>query len=123
MEIPVHSRAATALLEIFESGRFWPTCAPRKRVGSPIFCATRGGSCAPRKPLPVWTWSLTEGLSSDERRARTAGHDLGNAAEARAQDPREVLDFIATHSDPAIFHLKDFHEPMRGLCGRPPPPS
>jgi SpoVK/Ycf46/Vps4 family AAA+-type ATPase len=69
------------------------------------------------KPLPVWTWSLTEGLSSDERREQTGGHDLGNAAEARAQDPREVLDFIATHSDPAIFHLKDFHEPMRDSAG------
>jgi len=34
-------------------------------------------------------------------------------AEARAHHPRAALDFIATHQDPAIFHLKDFHEPLR----------
>ncbi len=27
-------------------------------------------------------------------------------------DPREALDFIAAHEHPAIFHLKDFHEPL-----------
>ena len=27
--------------------------------------------------------------------------------------PRGVLDFIAAHAEPAIFHLKDFHEPLR----------
>ena len=117
MEIPVHSRAATALLEIFESGRplVYVRSAEEGRVADLLRNA--GRQLRASKPLPVWTWSLTEGLSSDERRAQTAGHDLGNAAEARAQDPREVLDFIATHSDPAIFHLKDFHEPMRDSAG------
>ena len=117
MEIPVHSRAATALLEIFESGRplVYVRSAEEGRVADLLRNA--GRQLRASKPLPVWTWSLTEGLSSDERRAQTGGHDLGNAAEARAQDPREVLDFIATHSDPAIFHLKDFHEPMRDSAG------
>lgn len=117
MEIPVHSRAATALLEIFESGRplVYVRSAEEGRVADLLRNA--GRQLRASKPLPVWTWSLTEGLSSDERRAQTGGHDPGNAAEARAQDPREVLDFIATHSDPAIFHLKDFHEPMRDSAG------
>jgi SpoVK/Ycf46/Vps4 family AAA+-type ATPase len=117
MEIPVHSRAATALLEIFESGRplVYVRSAEEGRVADLLRNA--GRQLRASKPLPVWTWSLTEGLSSDERRAQTGGHDLANAAEARAQDPREVLDFIATHSDPAIFHLKDFHEPMRDSAG------
>src|SRR5208282_6588425 len=53
-------------------------------------------------PLPVWTWSLTEGMR---------GEDGG--AEGRADDPRAALDFIASHKEPAIFHLKDFHEPLR----------
>ena len=28
-------------------------------------------------------------------------------------DPRAALDFIAAHKGAAIFHLKDFHEPLR----------
>ena len=96
MEIPVHSRAATALLEIFESGRplVYVRSAEEGRVADLLRNA--GRQLRASKPLPVWTWSLTEGLSSDERRAQAGGHDLGNAAEARAQDPREVLDFIAS---------------------------
>jgi SpoVK/Ycf46/Vps4 family AAA+-type ATPase len=53
-------------------------------------------------PVPVWTWSLTEGL----RR--------GNApVEACTETPRGVLDFIIAHKGAAIFQLKDFHEPLR----------
>ena len=113
MEVPVHSRAATMLLEIFGPGRplVYVRSAEEGRVTDLLRNA--GRQLRASKPLPVWTWSLTEGLSSDEREAQTAGRHLGNAGEARAQDPREVLDFIATHSEPAIFHLKDFHEPLR----------
>src|SRR6202165_1303232 len=116
MEIPVHSRAARTFLEILESGRplVYVRSAEEGRVANLLRKA--GRQLRGSHPLPVWTWSLTEGLSSDEREAQ-AGHYLGNAAEARAQDPREVLDFIATHSDAAIFHLKDFHEPMRDSAG------
>ena len=53
-------------------------------------------------PAPVWTWSLTEGMHRD-----------GAAAEAGTQSPRVALDFIASHQGSAIFHLKDFHEPLR----------
>jgi AAA+ superfamily predicted ATPase len=117
MEIPGHSRAATALLEIFESGRplLYVRSAEEDRVADLLRNAGRQ-LCA-SKPLPVWTWSLTEGLceglSSDEREAHARGRHPGKAAEAPAHDPREVLDFIAAHGDPAIFHLKDFHEPLR----------
>ncbi|MEJ7607232.1 MAG: AAA family ATPase, partial [Bryobacteraceae bacterium] len=45
--------------------------------------------------IPVFTWSLTEGL------------------EGEVQSPRAVLDHIGDHSGAAIFHLKDFHEPLR----------
>ncbi len=61
----------------------------------------------PSAPLPVWTWSLTEGLSREDE----------EEAEAPALDPREALDFIAAHTEPAIFHLKDFHEPLRDSAG------
>jgi SpoVK/Ycf46/Vps4 family AAA+-type ATPase len=50
----------------------------------------------------VYTWTLTEGL----RRP-------GEAAADGTQNPRAALDFIAASSGPGIFHLKDFHEPLR----------
>ena len=53
-------------------------------------------------PAPVWTWSLTEGLQLDRQ-----------PAEEGTRDSRKALDFIAAYSSPAIFHLKDFHEPLR----------
>jgi SpoVK/Ycf46/Vps4 family AAA+-type ATPase len=52
--------------------------------------------------LPVWTWSLTDGLRRD-----------GGTVEAGTESARAALDFIAAHSGAAIFHLKDFHEPLR----------
>jgi SpoVK/Ycf46/Vps4 family AAA+-type ATPase len=45
---------------------------------------------------------MTEGLRQD-----------GAAARPGTQAPRAALDFIADHAQPAIFHLKDFHEPLR----------
>ena len=113
MENSVNSRAATTLLEVFESGRplVYVCSAEESRVAELL--RHSGRQLRGSKPLPVWTWSLTEGLSRDEREAQTSGHAIGDAAEIHAQDPREVLDFIAKHGDPAIFHLKDFHEPMR----------
>lgn len=53
-------------------------------------------------PVPVWTWSLTEGMRRDDE-----------APEAGTETPRGVLDFIAAYKNAAIFHLKDFHEPLR----------
>ena len=53
--------------------------------------------------MPVWTWSLTEGMRRDGAPGR-AGH---------RRTPREALDFIVAHEGAAIFHLKDFHEPLR----------
>src|SRR5262249_31690717 len=32
---------------------------------------------------------------------------------ANTRSPRSALDFIAAHEGAAIFHLKDFHEPLR----------
>ena len=52
--------------------------------------------------VPVWTWSLTEGLHRD-----------GAAAEPGTRSPRTALDFIDSHPGPAIFQLKDFHDPLR----------
>src|SRR5450759_1681792 len=96
------SRAAQILREVFESGR--PLTYVRtseeqragrvlREVGLRLFAPTA---------VPVWTWSLTEGMHRD-----------GQAAEAGTHDARGALDFIAAHADAAIFHLRDFHEPLR----------
>jgi hypothetical protein len=53
-------------------------------------------------PTPVWTWSLTEGMHGD-----------GAAPAEGTPSPRGVLDFIIAHGEAGIFHLKDFHEPLR----------
>jgi len=50
--------------------------------------------------VPVWSWSLTLGLLPPEG---GAGEKLG---------PQAVLDFIASHREPGIFQLKDFHKFM-----------
>jgi len=102
LEPSFENRAARTLLEIFQSGR--PLVYVRSAEESRVAELLRGigRQMRPTKPLPVWTWSLTEGL-------------VGERAEAQARvlNPLEVLDFVISHNEPAIFHLKDFHEPLR----------
>lgn len=95
------SRAARALRDAFESGRplTYIQSTEEQRVGRVLHeVASRMDSPG----LPVWTWTLTEGLRRD-----------GNNAQEGTQSPRGVLDFIVAHEGRGIFHLKDFHEPMR----------
>jgi len=96
------SRAARMVRETFESGR--PLTYIRSseeqrvvRVLREVSLRADGGG-----PAPVWTWSLTEGMRRDD-----------GGVEDSAQSPREALDFIDSYKGPAIFHLKDFHEPLR----------
>ena len=98
----VESRAAKTIREAFESGRplTYIRSSEEQRVANVLAEVSRAMSSS--APLPVWTWSLTEGLSPDDGKEK-----------ARDLDPRGVLDFIAAHNEPAIFHLKDFHEPLR----------
>jgi hypothetical protein len=97
----VESRAAKTIREVFESGRplTYIRSAEESRVASVLREVAAGlfGS----EPS-VWTWSLTEGMTRD-----------GKAAEAGAQTARGALDFIVAHQGHGIFHLKDFHEPLR----------
>ena len=98
----VESRAAKTLREILESGRplAYVRSAEESRVArvlQEVAERMAGPSVA-----PVWTWSLTEGL-----------HREGTTAEANTHTPRGVLDFILAQPGPAVFHLKDFHEPLR----------
>ena len=88
------SRAARALREIFQSGR------PLSYIRSSE--ELRIGRLLAQLALPVWTWSLTEGL-----------HLQGQTPVPGTESARGALDFIIEHTHPAIFHLKDFHEPLR----------
>ncbi len=98
----VESRAAKMLREVFESGRplTYLRCAEEQRAAAVLGEVSRDLSAS--VPMPLWTWSLTEGMHRD-----------GEPAGAGTQDPRAALDFIVAHKGPGIFHLKDFHEPLR----------
>ena len=90
------------LREIFQSGRplTYIRSAEEQRIGRVL--REVGRALHGSKPVPVWTWSLTQGLLGDD-----------GVAETGTLDPREALDFIGAHKHAAIFHLKDFHEPLR----------
>jgi len=96
------SRAARILREVFESGRplTYLQTSEEQRAGQVL--RESALRLPGTLPTPVWTWSLTHGLHRD-----------GLHAEAGTHDPQQVLEFIAVHKQPAIFHLKDFHEPLR----------
>jgi hypothetical protein len=96
------SRAGRTIREIFESGRplLYIRSAEEQRIGRVLREA--GSRLDSAKPVPVWNWTMTEGL-----RAESGESIEGTLA------PRGVLDFISAHDDPGIFLLKDFHEAMR----------
>ena len=96
------SRASKTVREVFESGRplTYIRSSEEMRVGKVL--REVAGRIGGAEPLPVWTWSLTEGLHLD-----------GDVAEPGTLSPRAALDRIAASTDGAIFHLKDFHEPLR----------
>lgn len=102
-EAPSESRAAQTIWDTFQSGRplVYIRTAEEQRVAR-ILQEVALRRFTP--PVPVWTWSLTEGLRHNHA-----------AADAGTYEPRSALDFIAAHPGPAIFHLKDFHEPLRDL--------
>jgi AAA+ superfamily predicted ATPase len=96
------SHSLKILREIFQSERplTYIRSAEEQRVGQ-LLCEAARLFFAP--PVPVWSWSATEGM-------RQQG---GAPADADALGARAALDFVAAYDGAAIFHLKDFHEPMR----------
>jgi SpoVK/Ycf46/Vps4 family AAA+-type ATPase len=95
----VESRAAKTVREIFESGR------PLTYILSPeeqrVARVLKEVAETLRLP-PVWTWTLTDGMRG-----------IDGPVVPGTESPRGVLDFIIAHKGSAIFHLKDFHEPLR----------
>ncbi len=96
------SRAVKMLREVFESGRplTYLRCSEEQRAARVLGEVSRRLSTS--VPTSLWTWSLTEGMHRD-----------GQAADASIRDPRTALDFIIACKEAGIFHLKDFHEPLR----------
>jgi AAA+ superfamily predicted ATPase len=88
------SRAARTIREVFDSGR------PLAYIRSPE--EQRVARVLGGMGLPLWTWSLTEGMRRE-----------GAPMEAGTDRARTALDFVIAHQGEAIFHLKDFHEPLR----------
>jgi ATP-dependent 26S proteasome regulatory subunit len=94
------SRAYRALKEMFQGGR--PLIFVRtpeesrvrtllQEVSERLFTGR----------MPVWSWSLTLGLVSSD------------GTKIEKLSPLAILDFIASHTEPGIFQLKDFHQFMR----------
>ena len=94
----VESRAAKTIREIFESGRplTYIRSSEEQRVGRLL--REVAGTL---RSLPFFTWTLTDGMLSQD-----------GAFCANTKGAREALDFIL-RAGPGIFHLKDFHEPLR----------
>jgi len=92
-----------ALEEIFSSGRplAYLRTAEEGRVVGLLRAAAAG---AFPSPVPLWVWSLTEGMRRD-----------GSPDQPEPLGPREALDFVARHDGPGLFLLKDFHEAIRDL--------
>ncbi|MCC6589249.1 MAG: AAA family ATPase [Bryobacterales bacterium] len=88
------SRAARTLRELFDSGR------PLVYLRSPE--EQRIARLLRTMGMPVYTWSLTDGLRRDNQ-----------PTEPAIQSARAALDFIIAHQGEAIFHLQDLHEPLR----------
>ncbi|MBI4516832.1 MAG: AAA family ATPase [Deltaproteobacteria bacterium] len=100
--IEPESRAYVALKELIQAGRplIYIRSPEEARVHQLLADAARRLF---RTEVAIWSWSLTDGLRRPD----------GAAATTEPLSARGVLDFIATHDAPAIFHLKDFHEFLR----------
>src|SRR5579883_3363139 len=95
------SRAAQLIREALQSGRplIYIHSPEEQRVARLLAEVSR--TLTATGDQPIWTWTLTEGLRQEDEMA------------AGTEDPRRALDFISEHEDRGIFHLKDFHEPLR----------
>lgn len=100
------SSSSKQLRALFASGRplLYIMSPEEQRVGRLLREAARHYF---QKPVPLWTWSMTKGLECGDD--TPPGEDTFDA--------RTALDFIANFKGPAVFHLNDFHEPLREAAG------
>jgi hypothetical protein len=102
-ETIAESKSEKALRELFASGHplHCLQSSDEERIEGLLRRAARQYM---GKPVPYWSWSITEGLREGDGPARAI------------TDPRAALEFIAEHDTPSVFHLKDFHEALRFFC-------
>ncbi len=98
----MESRAAKTVREIFESGR--PLTYIRSSEEQRVARRAAGSELA--------RCGVAAGLDLEPHRGHASGWRSLRAA-AGTDTPRGLLDFIIAYHGPAIFHLKDFHEPLR----------
>ncbi|HXP84157.1 MAG TPA: AAA family ATPase [Bryobacteraceae bacterium] len=96
------SRAAREIREVFQSGRPITYIRSSEEQRARLLLEEVARGLLPSGPIPVWTWSVTEGMRLG-----------GRPVEAATDTPRGALDFVTAHPGAGIFHLKDFHEPLR----------
>jgi len=60
------------------------------------------------KPVPLYTWTVTEGLRGSD--GAPVGKDTVH--------PRAALDWIVACPHPALFNLRDFHDAIRSETSR-----
>ena len=95
-------RALAQLRALFESGRplLYLVSSEEDRIeGHLRYAAAHFFAQA----VPLWVWTLTEGLR----------RDLDPVPDPASADPLAALDRIAACTEPAVFNLRDFHEPLR----------
>lgn len=95
------NRATAELRGLFQSGRplLYVRSSEERRVNGLL---EKLAKTAFDPAIPVWTWSLTQGLLRN-----------GSSDAPLALGAREVLDWIAAHGEKGIFQLRDFHEFLR----------
>jgi SpoVK/Ycf46/Vps4 family AAA+-type ATPase len=98
----IESRAGKTIREILQSGRPLTYIRSSEEQRAVRLLREVARSLGGATPLPIWEWSSTEGL----RRS-------GGTLEPGTESARGALDFIANTKEAGIFHLKDFHDPLR----------
>ncbi len=96
------NRSLAAIKELVDAGRplIYLKSAEEERVQHLLLDAAQQLFSS---PVPVFTWSVTEGLR---------GSDGTSVGETTVQ-PRAALDWIIGYEGPALFNLRDFHDPIR----------
>jgi ATP-dependent 26S proteasome regulatory subunit len=93
------SRAYRALKEMFQGGRPIIYVCTSEETRVRMLLQDIAQRLFPGR-MPVWNWSMIRGLMPPDG---GAGKPL---------DATGILDFIASHQEPGIFQLKDFHQFM-----------
>jgi hypothetical protein len=98
----VSNRALGVLKELIDAGRplIYLNSPEEERVQQLLADASQ--QLFP-SPLPVYSWTATEGLRGSD------GAEVGKGT----VDPRAALDWIIAQGGPALFNLRDFHDPMQ----------